>query len=159
MFGSSQTRGANAYAKVGMETGVIAASPHTLIVMLFDGAITAISNALQNLETGNIAAKGQSISKAISIIENGLRASLDKKVGGEIALSLDSLYAYMGNQLVVANLKNKAEILIEIRDLLRDLKSTWEAIAPVSATAELETVRPPQQVDALAPRPSKFLEA
>ena len=35
MFGSVSS-GANAYAKVGIETGVMAASPHTLIVMLFD---------------------------------------------------------------------------------------------------------------------------
>ena len=34
MFGSSQVRGANAYAKVGIETGVVAASPHKLIVMM-----------------------------------------------------------------------------------------------------------------------------
>lgn len=84
MFGSSQARGANAYAKVGIETGVIAASPHKLIVMLYDGAITSITNALNFIEAGNIASKGQSISKAIAIIENGLRASLDKKVGGEL---------------------------------------------------------------------------
>jgi flagellar protein FliS len=156
MFGSSSLNGASAYAKIGIETGVIAANPHKLIAMLYEGAITAISDALKNIETGNIAAKGLSISKAIAIVENGLRASLDKSVGGEIALSLDSLYEYMSRQLLNANLRNDTKLLIEISDLLKDLKTTWDAIAPVPNTiAEI----PKQEFDALAPRPTKFLEA
>ena len=155
MFGSMKT-GASAYANVGIETGVIAASPHKLIVMLFEGAITAISNALQFMETNKVAAKGQSISKAIAIIDNGLRASLDKKVGGEIALSLDALYEYMSNQLLLANLNNDKVKLTEIRDLLRDLKTTWDAIGPIPISV---TELPQQNIDALAPRSTKYLEA
>ena len=127
MFGSP-ARGANAYASVGIETGVAAASPHKLIVMLFDGALVAVTTALAHMKAGNIAAKGQSISKAIMIIDNGLRASLDKKVGGEIALSLDSLYEYMSNRLLFANLKNQPEVLEEVHRLLTDLKSAWVEI-------------------------------
>jgi flagellar protein FliS len=156
MFGSSQNRGANAYAKVGIETGVIAASPHKLIVMLFEGAIVAISNATQHMKNGEIAAKGHSISKAIAIIDSGLRASLDKKTGGEIAISLDSLYEYMSNRLIQANLNNQVEQLTEVQNLLRDLKTSWEAIAPVNAPVA-EQVRLP--VDALSPRSANFFEA
>lgn len=156
MFGSSQARGANAYAKVGIETGVIAASPHKLIVMLFEGAIVAISNAIHHMNNGDIAAKGHSISKAIAIIDSGLRASLDKKTGGEIALSLDSLYEYMNNRLVLANLNNQIELLIEVQELLRDLKASWEAIAPMNAPI---VEQPRLQIDALSPRPINYLEA
>lgn len=156
MFGSSPLNGASVYAKIGIETGVIAANPHKLIVMLFEGAITAIFNAQKNIEAGNIAAKGQSISKAIAIIDNGLRASLDKNVGGEIALSLDNLYEYMSRQLLTANLKNDVKLLIEISNLLKDLKTTWDAIAPTPAAI---TEIPKQEIDTLAPRSSKFLEA
>lgn len=156
MFGSSQVRGANAYAKVGIETGVISASPHKLIVMLFDGAIVSISNAIQQMSNGDIAAKGHSISKAIAIIENGLRASLDKKTGGEIALSLDNLYEYMNNRLIFANIHNQTDTLMEVQTLLRDLKSSWEAIAPEKlAVAD----RPSVVFDALSPRPTNFVEA
>lgn len=156
MFGSSQVRGANAYAKVGIETGVISASPHKLIVMLFDGAIVSISNAIQQMNNGDIAAKGHSISKAIAIIENGLRASLDKKTGGEIALSLDNLYEYMNNRLIFANIHNQTDTLMEVQTLLRDLKSSWEAIAPEKlAVAD----RPSVVFDALSPRPTNFVEA
>lgn len=156
MFGSSHVRGANAYAKVGIETGVISASPHKLIVMLFDGAIVSISNAIQQMNNGDIAAKGHSISKAIAIIENGLRASLDKKTGGEIALSLDNLYEYMNNRLIFANIHNQTDTLMEVQTLLRDLRSSWEAIAPEKvAVADRTSV----VFDALSPRPTNFVEA
>lgn len=134
MFGSMQS-GANAYAKVGVETGVAAANPHKLIIMLFDGAQVSIANALLHLRSGNVAAKGQAISKAITIIDSGLRASLDKTVGGEIAANLDALYEYMSGRLLVANLENKAEILEEVRGLLLDLRNAWAAIDPEARTA------------------------
>lgn len=145
MFGSS-ARGANAYANVGMETGVSTATPHKLIVMLFDGALIAVTTAMMHMKAKNIAAKGQAISKAILIIDSGLRASLDKKVGGPIAVNLDALYEYMSNRLLIANLKNQPEILEEVHALLNDLKGAWveigvrdDAAAPVSA-AEIRTV-------------------
>jgi flagellar secretion chaperone FliS len=137
MFGLMQG-GANAYAKVGMETGVVAASPHKLIVMLFDGALVAVATALQHMKMGNIAGKGQAISKAISIIDGGLRESLDHKAGGEIAINLDALYEYMSNRLMLANLNNQEELLEEVQRLLQELRSAWEAIAPATGQAAMQ---------------------
>lgn len=151
MFGTARS-GANAYAKVGVETGVIAASPHKLIVMLFDGAISSIATAQTHINAGNIAGKGQSISKAISIIDDGLRASLDKKVGGEIALSLDALYEYMSKQLLLANLHNDISKLEEVQRLLNDLKGAWLAIDPVAENAAPSVAPTPPMHDELAPR-------
>ena len=127
MFGS-HARGANAYANVSMETGVSSATPHKLSVMLFDGALVAVTTAMMHMKTGNIASKGQAISKAILIIDSGLRASLDKKIGGPIAANLDALYEYMSNRLLIANLKNQLEILEEVHALLNDLKGAWVEI-------------------------------
>jgi flagellar protein FliS len=132
MFGTRQT-GVNAYAKVGIETGVVAASPHKLIVMLFDGAMTAIANGLTSMRAGNIGEKGKAISKAILIIDSGLRASLDKAAGGEIAEGLDSLYEYMSGRLLQANLENKPEILEEVQRLLGELRDAWNAIGDTAA--------------------------
>jgi flagellar protein FliS len=153
--------GANAYAKVGVETGVAAASPHKLIVMLFDGAMIAVATAQQHLKTGNLAGKGQSISKAILIIDNGLRASLDKKVGGQIAENLDALYEYMSNRLMTANVKNQSEPLDEVHRLLKDLKEAWEAIgADKNAVAQPVMAPPaPSAYDPLAPQTSRLVKA
>lgn len=132
MFGSMQ-RGVNAYAKVGLETGVSAASPHKLIVMLYDGALVSILSAITNMKAGNVAAKGAAVSKAINIVDNGLRAALDKKVGGEIAENLDALYEYISARLLKANLENDPAILEEVHALLSDLRDAWNAIAPQAA--------------------------
>ncbi len=127
MFGSPQ-RGVNAYAKVGLETGIAAASPHKLIVMLYDGAILALITATNHMKAGNIEGKGKAISHAIQIIDNGLRASLDRDMGGDIARNLDALYEYMSARLLSANLQNQVEMLDEVRGLLTDLRDTWKQI-------------------------------
>jgi flagellar protein FliS len=121
-------RGVNAYHNVSIETGVTSASPHKLIVMLYDGALVALLSAKTNIAAGNIAAKGSAISKAISIIDNGLRASLDKNAGGEIAANLDALYDYMSRRLLHANLKNDVTIIDEVHGLLADLRGAWVEI-------------------------------
>jgi len=138
MFGSMQ-RGVNAYAKVGMETSVISASPHKLIVLLYDGALAAIKSAANHMAAGHIPEKGAAISKALDIINNGLRASLDKKAGGEIAGNLDALYVYMTERLLTANLQNKADMLVEVQTLLIDLRDAWSQIGekPVTQSADM----------------------
>ena len=159
MFGSSQY-GAHSYAKVGLETGVVASSPHKLIVMLFDGALIAVRAGIVHMRAGEIEKKGMAISKAIMIVENGLRASLDKEAGGKIALNLDSLYDYIGRRLLLANLTNQPQILDEVHALLADLKGAWEAIGetanPVAAAAPPPR---PMAYDSLAPRTASFVSA
>ena len=144
MFGTMQ-RGVGAYAKVGLETGVASASPHKLIVMLYDGALVAILSGITNMKAGNVAAKGAAISKAINIVDNGLRAALDKKVGGDIAENLDALYEYISARLLKANLSNDPAILEEVHALLADLRDAWNAIDPLAA----------QNLPAAAPAPMR----
>lgn len=158
MFGSSQ-RGAGAYATVGLETGVSSSSPHKLVMMLFDGALIAVRAAASHMQAGQLAQKGMAISKAIMIIESGLRASLDKNAGGQIAANLDSLYEYMGRRLMIANLSNEPEILDEVVALLAELKSAWEAIAPTPASAAPAAPLRPVAYDSLSPRTSSFVSA
>lgn len=149
MFGS-MNKGANAYASVGLETGVATASPHKLIVMLFDGALTSLNIALMEMRAGNVAAKGRAISKAIRIIEEGLRASLDKSAGGAIAGSLDSLYEYISGRLLRANLENRAEDIEEAQRLLGELRGAWLAIDPEAAARNRAAAMQPPTAAAAA---------
>lgn len=159
MFGSAKN-GANAYARVGIETGVTAASPHQLIVMLFEGALVAVSSALQSMQAGDIQHRGQAISKAITIIDDGLRASLDKESGGDIAESLDALYDYMSRLLLLANLKNQPDMLEEVYRLLSELKAAWDGIAAPASSQAQASSQPdpaPSVYDSLVPRPAHCL--
>jgi flagellar protein FliS len=135
-------RGVNAYANVGLETGIASASPHKLIVMLYDGALVALLSAKTNIAANNIAAKGSAISKAITIIDNGLRASLDKEAGGEIASNLDALYDYMSRRLLHANLKNDVPAIDEVHGLLADLREAWVAIGEKTEQAGAPAAAP-----------------
>ncbi len=118
----------NAYSKMSVQTAVDGASPHRLIQMLMEGALDKISTAKGCMERGEVAAKGKQISWAISII-GGLRSSLDKDVGGDLAQNLEDLYDYMEHRLVEANLNNQPELLDEVAALLRQIKSGWDGIA------------------------------
>lgn len=121
-------RALSAYGKQSLDTSVEQASPHKLIVMLFDGAIASLNQAKFHMENAAIAEKGQAISRAIAIIEDGLRLSLDKEKGGELAENLDSLYDYISYRLLLANLENSLPDLEQGLDLLVQLRSSWVEI-------------------------------
>lgn len=133
----------NAYAKVGIQTSLDAADPHRLILMLYDGALLATVDAKRHMLAGNLAGKGESISKAIMIIEDGLRASLDVRVGGALAQNLRALYSYMSQRLLMGSLRKDPAMIDEVHQLLTELREAWTAIqpgtppraAPASATA------------------------
>ena len=116
---------ASAYANVGLETGVVAASPHQLIIMLYEGAELAVRMAIRHMNDGDLAKKSAAITKASTIILEGLRSSLDPKQGGDIALRLDDLYAYMNQRLMLAHIKNETAPLEEVLGLLRELHDAW----------------------------------
>ena len=117
-----------AYKKVGIEISADSANSQKLILMLFEGAQVSIKAARRHMLDDETAQKGGSISQAISIINDGLKASLDIEKGGEIAQNLQSLYEYIVHRLLIANIKNKPEILDEVAALLSQLHSAWAAI-------------------------------
>ncbi|MCB1935356.1 MAG: flagellar export chaperone FliS [Nitrosomonas sp.] len=118
----------SAYQRVGVETGVESANPHKLILMLFEGAIEALAKAKMHIRHNEIAKKGEMLSKAIMIIDHGLKASLDTNVGGQLSLNLLALYDYMTNRLFFANLNSDIQIIEEVNKLLNELYDAWKAI-------------------------------
>jgi flagellar protein FliS len=117
----------NEYKKAGVHAEVMEADPHRLIQMLMEGALERISIAKGAMKQNNVALKGERIGSAISIIE-GLRASLNMEAGGEISANLESMYEYMTNRLLEANMNDDADILDEVADLMRKIKSGWDEI-------------------------------
>jgi flagellar protein FliS len=138
---NTMNRALNAYASVDLETAVTTASPVQLIVLLYDGALSALATAKGRMQEKQFAEKGALISKAIGIIE-GLRAVLNQGEGGEIARNLNDLYDYMKRRLATANLKNDPAGLDEVMRLLSTLREAWvelEARGRQSAAAREPT--------------------
>ena len=115
------------YQQVAQTSEVESASPHKIIQLLMQGAIDRIHLAKGHMINNNIEMKGICISVSISIVD-GLKASLDEEVGGEIAKNLSQLYDYMMARLVEANLNNQPDILDEVINLIKTIKEGWDAI-------------------------------
>ncbi len=116
------------YNQVKVESGIAGARPIDLVVMVYEGAIATLGKAAAQLRAGDIAAKNVSITRAIRIIDEGLRAPLDMRAG-EVAANLAGLYDYMTRRLLQGSARNDPEMIDEVRSLLQDLKSAWDEIA------------------------------
>lgn len=124
--------GANVYQQVRSHGGVESADSHGLITLLMDGALERLVKARAHMLRGEIAAKGETITRCIGII-GGLRDSLDPKVDAAMVERLDSLYEYMSRRLLLANLHDDATIIDEVSKLLQELRDSWVQVAPAPA--------------------------
>lgn len=118
---------AQQYHQVGTQSSINDASPHQLIAMLINGAVSRLATAKGCMERRDIAGKGERISQSIDII-SGLQSSLDMDTGGDISANLDALYDYMIRRLSEASLRNDMSIVDEVISLLREIKAGWDAI-------------------------------
>lgn len=125
---SSLNNPLKAYQDVGLEITVASASPHKLILMLFEGANEAINRAKVGIEQNDTPKKGLAISKAIDIILNGLQSSINREDGGKLSEDLYALYDYMGRRLLHANAQNDIAALNEVSSLLGEIHSAWQEI-------------------------------
>ncbi|MCT4702186.1 flagellar export chaperone FliS [Enterobacteriaceae bacterium H20N1] len=126
MYGA---KGTQAYAKIDVESAVMSASQQQLLTMLFDGALSALVRARLFLQDGNLEGKGLSLSKAINIIENGLKIGIDETSSDELTQNLFALYAYMVRRLLQANLRNDVSAIEEVENLLRNIADAWKDVA------------------------------
>lgn len=128
MFTSVNSRAASAYRRVAAETSVQSADPHQLVGLLFDALLQSIATARGAISRQDIAAKGAALGKAVRIIEEGLKAGLNLREGGEIAANLEQLYSYSVLRLTQANLRNDTSALEEVAHLIEPLATSWKQI-------------------------------
>lgn len=111
-----------------MQTQVTTTTPGHLVVMLYDGAITFLEQAKQEIEVRNYAKKGILISQALDIISE-LDGSLNTERGGEIAQNLHKLYMYCSTRLLQANLKMDITLINEVIGILSSFRSAFSEIS------------------------------
>lgn len=137
--GAAGRRSAQAYADVGLETQVLSANPQQLITLLFQGALAAIMKARLYMKKQDVAGRGMAISKAIDIVDSGLKASVDTDVGGELASNLIATYDLIIRHLLLANLNSDDESLTVAETMLNNVSQAWrEATSTPSASPELD---------------------
>lgn len=127
MFAAALSPAAS-YRNLSIETGVGEARPHRLIEMLFDGAIESVMRARIAMTRHDVATRTRAIGRALRIVDEGLKASLNP-AGGELAANLRELYGYITVRLTQANCDSDDAILGEVESLLMTLREGWVGIA------------------------------
>lgn len=122
MFTSTGFRAASAYKNVSLETS----DPYQLVNMLFDGLLQSIADARAALKRGDVVTKCAQVSRAVRLIDEGLKPALDLKQGGDLAANLDGLYGYCVLRLTHANLRNDDAVLAEVVRVIEPLAQGWK---------------------------------
>ena len=128
MYTSVNMRSANAYRNVGVETSVAGADPHQLVGLLYQALMQSLGAARLSMLAGDIPGKGKAISRAVRLIEEGLKAGLNDAKGGALAVNLRSLYDYCIVVLSEANLRNDVNKVDEVIRLIQPVAQAWTDI-------------------------------
>ena len=128
----------NNRSSVYEEISVNTASPTRLVVMLYEGAIKALTRAANDIRTRDLVSKQKSVNQGMAIIKH-LRLTLDKDKGGQIAEELDRIYSYAFSRVLDGSIKLDAGAIEEAIKVLSDLLPAWEEIAK----KEQERLAPP----------------
>jgi len=109
------------------ENAVATQSPGRLIVMLYEGAIKFLQQAIAAMENKDLEQKARLFSKAMDII-NELDFALNMEEGGEIAMNLHKLYGFMRRHLTAASAEMDTQRVRDVIACLEDLNEGWQAV-------------------------------
>lgn len=117
---------ANRAHQTYLNNAVSTKSQGQLIIMLYDGAIKFIEQAQTDIEIGHIEEANKNLIKAQNIL-NELMVTLNFDAE-EISNQLMSLYQFLYEQLIQANIKKDSGLLTSVKEILTDLSETWKKI-------------------------------
>jgi len=121
----------NAYSQY-RQTAVQTSSPEKLLLMLYDGAIRFLGQAIKAIEEKDVAGRNTNLLKAQDIVREFMSTL---NMDYEISNNLLGLYDFFLQRLIEANIKNDKEIIQEVQGWLIELRDTWteasKAIKPV----------------------------
>lgn len=112
----------NAYNQY-RENSVYTASPQELTLMLYNGLVRFIMQAIAALENEDYSKVNNSIIRAEEILLE-LQSSLDMKY--ELSQSMLLLYDYLYRRLLDANLSKSKSILEEVLGFAKEFRDVWE---------------------------------
>lgn len=143
-------RAAAAYRNVEVNTRTTEHDQYELAMLMFEAVLESVTVAQGAMADGDVAVKVKQINRALKIIQDGLRTSLDLENGGELAKNLDALYDYCVIRLTEANAFNDVAKLSEVATLIKPLAEAWRQMRTGADTKAPDT---PTEVHAPATAP------
>jgi flagellar protein FliS len=118
------------------KSSVSSASPLQLVIMLYDGALRFMEAGKHAMQKRDVFVQNENITKAERIISE-LLSTLDMEQGGEVAANLFSIYTYVYDKLVEANIEDKPELIDECTTILSELRESWVELERLTRTSAL----------------------
>lgn len=137
---------AQGYARTYRSNAVLTASPGQLVLMLYDGILTALAKAKEALgrpegDIRRLEVINQQLLKAQAIISE-LQSGLNFEAGGEVAKTLNRVYDYYNRRLFEANMRKQVGPVIEVEKMIGELRSGWaEMLTKQGAAPSRELAR------------------
>ncbi|MEK5214795.1 flagellar export chaperone FliS [Psychrobacillus sp. FSL H8-0487] len=111
------------------QNSVTQSTPGELTLMLYNGCLKFLNQAKKGIETKDIELKNTNIQKAQNILRE-LMITLDQTQ--TISQSMASLYEYMINRLIEANINNDASLVDEVYALTTEFRDTWKQVIQIN---------------------------
>lgn len=115
------------YRSVELESRIEGASPHQLVVIMFEELLKSIDAMAVAAQRGDYQQRIRRQSRAISLL-HGLEGSLDFAKGGEIAEGLAAIYREARRLVLAGGRENDPKQILSARELLHEIASAWEQI-------------------------------
>lgn len=120
----------NAYSQYQNNT-ILTASPQELTLMLYNGAIKFCNQAIKAIDDQNMESAHELIIRVEDIIQEFM-ITLNNKY--PIADTFKTMYDYINQRLIEANMNKDKTILEEVLGHLRELRDTWKEAMKLAKT-------------------------
>lgn len=112
------------YAATTVET----ASPAQLVVVLYDGALRFLRQAVVAAEAGDVARRGMALGRAHAVVAE-LQATLQPEHAPELCAQLDGLYGFVLDKITEATVRGDPAPLGPAVRVLEQLREAWAQVA------------------------------
>jgi flagellar protein FliS len=113
------------------QISTLTAPPGQVVLMLFEGAIRYLEQALAGFAHQDPAQRNMTVNNNLQRARNIIQAldvALDLEKGGELAATLGRLYEYFDRRLHEANVKKTRHGVEEVIRHLTELRDAWSAM-------------------------------
>lgn len=137
-----------AYNQVNIDSTLMAADPHQVILMMYDGLLESIAKVKGAIERKDLAVKSQMITKAVNIL-SALDNALDAEAEPKISETFSSLYQYCIQRLNDTNITLDVSALDEVSNLLKPIRDAWREIPEEAKQEGFELLKKKDQQSAV----------